>query len=94
MTAYVIFIREKLVDADEMAAYTDMAMKSVDGHPINILTAYAPHEVWEGEGCDALLILSFPDGHAAKAWYNSEAYQEAKAHRLRGGNYRVIFTEG
>lgn len=94
MTAYVIFIREALVDADEMAVYTDLAMQSIGDHPITVLTAYAPHEVWEGDPCDALLILSFPDGQAAKAWYNSDAYQQAKSHRLKGGKYRVIFTEG
>jgi len=31
---------------------------------------------------------------AAKAWYHSPAYQEAKVHRLAGANYRVLVTEG
>ncbi|MDP9102679.1 MAG: DUF1330 domain-containing protein, partial [Pseudomonadota bacterium] len=35
-----------------------------------------------------------PDMAAARAWYDSPAYQVAKAHRVNGADYRVIFVEG
>ena len=38
--------------------------------------------------------LTVPDMDAAKAWYQSPAYQEAKVHRLAGATYRVLVTEG
>jgi uncharacterized protein (DUF1330 family) len=31
---------------------------------------------------------------AAKAWYDSPAYQDAKQHRLRGADFRILLTEG
>jgi len=31
---------------------------------------------------------------AARAWYDSPAYQAAKAHRVKAADYRVIFVEG
>jgi uncharacterized protein (DUF1330 family) len=40
------------------------------------------------------VIIEFPDIDAAKAWYNSPAYQDAKVHRLAGATYRVMVTEG
>ena len=30
---------------------------------------------------------------AAKAWYNSPAYAEARKHRFQGADYRVFITE-
>jgi Domain of unknown function (DUF1330) len=30
---------------------------------------------------------------AAKAWYDSPEYQDAKQHRLRGADFRIILTE-
>jgi uncharacterized protein (DUF1330 family) len=31
---------------------------------------------------------------AAKAWYTSPAYQEARQHRLKGGKFRLLLVEG
>jgi uncharacterized protein (DUF1330 family) len=31
---------------------------------------------------------------AAKAWYDSPEYQDAKQHRLSGADFRIILTEG
>jgi len=39
-------------------------------------------------------VLEFPDAEAAKGWYFSPAYQEAKAHRLKGAKYRVLLVNG
>jgi uncharacterized protein (DUF1330 family) len=31
---------------------------------------------------------------AARAWYNSPAYQEARLHRMKGAQYRMLLVEG
>jgi uncharacterized protein (DUF1330 family) len=48
----------------------------------------------EGDPAEGVVLLQFPDMDAAKAWYGSPAYQDAKQHRLKGADYRVIFAEG
>jgi len=40
------------------------------------------------------VIVEFPDMDAARAWYNSPAYQDARQHRFQGADYRVILTQG
>ncbi|WP_421141044.1 DUF1330 domain-containing protein [Pseudomonas sp. NFX15] len=32
--------------------------------------------------------------HAAGAWYDSPAYQEARQHRRRGAKFRILLVEG
>jgi uncharacterized protein (DUF1330 family) len=40
------------------------------------------------------VIVQFPSMEEAKAWYESPAYQDAKTHRLKGADYRVILAKG
>ncbi len=94
MTAYVVFIRERITDQAEMDQYNVKAGASIPGHDLTPLAFYGAHEAWEGAASDGLVILKFPDMAAARGWYDSPAYQEAKVHRLAGADYRVLVTEG
>lgn len=94
MAAYVILIREKLRDESAMARYGEAAKAARGDHPITPLAFYGDHEVTEGADADGVVILNFPDMAAAKAWYDSPAYTEARAHRYQAADYRVIFVEG
>ncbi|HQV04594.1 MAG TPA: DUF1330 domain-containing protein [Novosphingobium sp.] len=38
--------------------------------------------------------MEFPDMDAARAWYHSDAYQEARRVRFQGADYRVFITQG
>jgi uncharacterized protein (DUF1330 family) len=94
MTAYVIFIRNAITDAEEMATYGQKAAGARGDHPMTPLAFYGPVETLEGDKADGVVLISFPTMDAAKAWYNSPAYQEALPHRLKGADYRVILAEG
>lgn len=94
MSAYVIFIKNAIHNPDELAAYSQLAKQARGDHPLTPLAFYGEHEVLEGEAAEGVVILQFPDMAAAKAWYDSPAYQAAKEHRLKGGDYRVILTQG
>lgn len=94
MTAYVIFIRNAITDAEEMATYGKKAAGARGDHPMTPLAFYGPVETLEGDKADGVVLISFPTMDAAKAWYNSPAYQEALPHRLKGADYRVILAEG
>lgn len=94
MPAYVIFIKNKTTDAEELKTYGQKAGAARGDHQITPLAFYGPLEVLEGDSAEGVVLLSFPDRAAAKAWYDSPAYQDAKQHRLKGADYRVILAEG
>ena len=94
MTAYVIFIRDSIKDAEAMAEYGKLAAAARGDHKITPLAFYGPTETLEGPKVDGVVLLSFPTMDEAKAWYNSADYQKALPHRLRGAEYRVVLAEG
>ena len=94
MPAYAIFIRDKTTDQAEMDRYSPAAGASLEGRAIKPLALYGACETTEGLPAEGVVLLEFADMAAARAWYDSPAYQAAKEHRLRGAEYRVIFTEG
>lgn len=94
MSAYIVFIKEREHDAAAMAEYGGKAGKSMAGHPGKPLAFYGAIETLEGPEAAGAVILEFPDMDAARAWYNSPAYQDARQHRFQGADYRVVLTQG
>jgi uncharacterized protein (DUF1330 family) len=94
MAAYVVFIKDETLDKDELATYAEKASQARGDHPITALAFYGELETLEGPEAEGVVVLAFPDAEAAKGWYYSPAYQEAKAHRLKGAKYRVLLVNG
>ena len=94
MTAYIVFTRERLRNPDAMQTYSGLAGGTLAGHEAQPLAYYGAHETLEGAPIEGAVIVAFPDKAAAKAWYDSPAYQEAVKHRFAGADYRVFITEG
>ena len=94
MPAYMVMIKDETLDKDELATYSQKAGAARGDHPLTPLAFYGDMEVLEGRDAEGVVVLEFPDREAAKAWYHSPAYQEAKAHRLKGAHYRVLLVEG
>lgn len=94
MTAYVLFIRDTTLDADELATYGTLAADARGDHPLTALVHYGNLEVLEGAPAEGVVLLSFPSMEAARGWYHSPEYQAAKEHRLKGAEYRVLLVEG
>jgi uncharacterized protein (DUF1330 family) len=92
--AYVILIRDRMVDAEKFATYGQKARAAREGHAVTPLAFYGRHEVLEGAPAEGAVILTFPSFAEAQAWYRSPAYQEALPHRLAGAEYRVLIVEG
>jgi len=93
MPAYVILINNKTTDAAELDRYRPKAAAARAAHPVTFLAANGKYEVLEGAPAESVTIAQFPDMAAAKAWYDSPEYQDAK-HRLSGADFRIILTEG
>jgi uncharacterized protein (DUF1330 family) len=94
MTAYVVFIRDRMKDPEEFKTYSKMAGAARGEHALTPLAYYGAVETWEGDEADGVVIVQFPTVEAARNWYESPEYQAAKAHRLKGADYRVIVVEG
>lgn len=94
MPAYVILIRERTTDADELAAYAAKAREARSDHAITPIAFYGAQHVPEGPAPEGVAILQFPSLAEARAWYDSPAYQEAAKHRFAGAECRMIMVEG
>lgn len=94
MSAYVIFIRETTTDEAQMQQYAQKAPAARTGHDITRIAFYGQLEVLEGPSAEGVAILRFPDMNAARAWYNSPAYEQAREHRFKGAQYRMLLVEG
>lgn len=94
MTAYVVMIRERLRNEDAFVRYGKRAREARSGHDLTPLAFYGSVETLEGAAAEGVVILSFPDMAAARAWYDSPAYSQAREHRFAGADYRVLLVEG
>jgi len=94
MAAYAVFIRESTNDPAEMERYSQLAGATLDGHPAKVLAAYGRQSVLEGPEVEGVVIVEFPSIDAAKTWYNSPAYRDAREHRFKGATYRAVIVEG
>lgn len=94
MAAYAIFIRERARVPSALEAYNQKAGPSLDGHPAKVLAAYGGHEVLEGADLQGCVILEFPTVEAAKKWYDSPAYREARELRFKAADYRAFIVQG
>ncbi|ALL70536.1 hypothetical protein K788_0001127 (plasmid) [Paraburkholderia caribensis MBA4] len=94
MTAYMIFTRESTQDQTALDAYRAKVRDTFDGYAHKVLAAYGAQQVLEGKPAEATVILEFPSLAAARAWYDSEAYQQVAQHRLQGSRHRVVLIEG
>ena len=61
---------------------------------MKVLVAYGQHEVLEGDPVEGVVIAEFPTFEAAKAWYDSPAYQAIRHHRLKGAMYSGLVVQG
>lgn len=94
MTAYVVYVRDRITDPEEFKKYEESAGAASAGHPVTPLAFYGAIETLEGASVDGAVILQFPTIADAKAAYDSPLYQEALKYRLKGAEYRVFIVEG
>ncbi|MBB4858806.1 uncharacterized protein (DUF1330 family) [Novosphingobium chloroacetimidivorans] len=94
MPAYVVFMRDEMLDRVEFEEYAAKVDASFEGHDVKFLADYGTIETLEGAGIEGAVILEFPDMDAARTWYRSPEYQATAQHRFRGARYRGFIVEG
>jgi uncharacterized protein (DUF1330 family) len=94
MSAYLVYVRDRITDPVEFKKYEESAPAASVGQPMARLAFYGAVETLEGDKVDGAVIIAFATVADAKASYNSPLYQEAMKHRLKGAEYRVFIVEG
>lgn len=94
MSAYVVMLREKTTDPEQMSIYSKQAPLAREGHTVRPIVRYGTLKVLEGPEFEGCLIHQFPTMKDAENWYHSPKYQEAVKHRHNGTVYRVFIVEG
>ena len=94
MSAYLVFTKEKTLDPAELVIYQRQIPRTLEPFDVRRLVTNGPVEVLEGAPVEGVVITEFPTMEAAKAWYDSPTYSEARVHRQKGAEYRCLLVEG
>ena len=94
MPAYVVITKTRTRNPNELELYAKNAPAFMAGHSATFLARFGQCEVKEGASVGGVAIIEFPTFDAAKAWYESPAYQDASQHRFKGGDYNIVIVQG
>ncbi len=94
MTAYVI-VETDVTDPEQYQRYMAASPAAIAAGGGRFLVRGGELAVLEGDWSPSrLVMLEFEDLEAAKRWYDSEVYQEARKLREGAANFRAIAVQG
>ncbi|HQO38428.1 MAG TPA: DUF1330 domain-containing protein [Candidatus Omnitrophota bacterium] len=94
MSAYVI-INVDVKDQEQYAKYMKAGAPTILAHGGKPLVRGGKTEVWEGDPDPRrIIVLEFKDMQAARDWWDSSDYGEAKKLRLHAACADVFCVEG
>ena len=94
MPAYIIAM-VNVKDAEKYQEYAKRAGPANAKHGSRFLVRGGKKHTLEGNiALDRIVVSEFPDVEAAKRFYNSPEYQEARKHRLGAADFHMIVVEG
>jgi uncharacterized protein (DUF1330 family) len=86
-------MRDRLRDPETMQAYLNVVGPTFEGHPVTRLANHGAFEMLEGAAMESVVIMEFPTLEAARAWYDSPAYRDARRYRHLAADYRAFIVE-
>jgi uncharacterized protein (DUF1330 family) len=94
MPAYVI-VETDVHDPEQYARYQEASPAAVHSGGGRFVVRGGELAVLEGDWSPSrLVVLEFPDLEAAKHWYDSPEYQDAKRLREGAANLRMVAVQG
>ena len=94
----IVYRETPVTDPEAVAEYSrrnrDNAAKFQTAFGVRPLAIYGRTEAPEGSVPDGVVLVEFPTFDQAKAWYESEEYQQAIPFRERAADWRVVIVEG
>jgi len=94
MAAYIV-VEANLTDPKKFAPYTQVVPDLVTKFGGEYISIGGASEPLEGEWADTKIVLHrWPDMAAARAFWYSDEYEQAKKLREDTGQFRVILVDG
>ncbi len=94
MTAYAI-VRVTVTDPEQYQKYMALSPGAVEAHGGKFIARGGATEVLEGEDEDRrVVLLEFPSMEAARTFYDSPEYLEARAARAGAAEMQLVIVEG
>lgn len=94
MTAYVI-VETDVTDPEQYEHYKAASPAAIAAGGGRFLVRGGELAVLEGDWSPSrIVVLEFDDLEAAKRWYDSQAYQEARKLREGAASFRAIAVQG
>ncbi len=90
---YVI-ARVDILDPEAYARYAAAATKAIAAHGGRALARGGRHEALEGKARARNVVLEFDSYDAARAYYDSDEYQAARALREGAAEIEMVLVEG
>ncbi|WP_416191485.1 DUF1330 domain-containing protein [Neisseria sp. CCUG12390] len=94
MSAYVIFLRDQMLNQAEYDRYIREASPSVALYHGEIIVFNGVIQVLEGASADGSVVIKFPDMAAARAWYDSPEYAPHRQIRINATVGRAVLVDG
>jgi uncharacterized protein (DUF1330 family) len=95
MPAYVIADVRDAWNADDLAEYRRRNTDTVTAHGGRFLVRGGESEVLEGDWpTRRIVVMEFPNGDAARAWWSSEEYEAIKPLRRGASETNIILVDG
>lgn len=94
MTAYAI-VRVKVTDPEQYQKYMALSPGAIEAHGGRFIARGGAAEVLEGEPEDRrVVVVEFPSMDAARDFYDSPQYREARAAREGAAEMDLLIVEG
>jgi uncharacterized protein (DUF1330 family) len=95
MPAYMIALNRSVHDRERLEAYWKAAGPTFEGWGAKFLSVYTPLTPLELLGqLEGVVLIEFPDLAAARGWYESPAYQNARQHRQGAADTEFFIIDG
>lgn len=91
--AYII-ANVQVTDPEQYKVYQQFSSQAISEHKANILVRGGEVEALEGDVPGRTVVLEFPSRAAARAFYDSETYRQARAARRDAANMTMFIVEG
>ena len=92
--AYWVATYRAIHNQEKFAAYAKLAGPALQAAGGRFIARGNAAHVYEGAVPGRVVIAEFPSFEAAKAWYESPAYQAIRHHRLKGAIYDGLVVQG
>ena len=93
MTAYVI-AEVEVTDPETYKAYQALTPGSIARHSGRFMVRGGATQSLEGAPPKRIVVVEFESMEAARRWYHSRDYGEARALREKAATTRLYFVEG